>query len=265
MQHTSHITQSTPAVPQWDDARPRRARGGSTPSRLFDEWDALVRRPSAIRRAASWGLTARYPADLDEVLAAVGFGGDPFDSDADARLHHLVTFAAHDDLAARIVLQRILPGLLARARRRGRIEPGGRSKCFDEIVAAAWLVIRTYPVDRRPARVAANLLRDAEYQAFVRERRLRWATAETLCNEGLPEQVSDADPCRLVVDDPRRRLDEVVRRAHDAGVPMRDLELIVTLARGVGPAEIAQREGVTDRAVRMRRSVAIGRVRAAIA
>ena len=44
---------------------------------------------------------------------------------------------------------------------------------FEELAAAAWLVVRTYPCERRGQRVAANLLHDVEYQVCVRPFRLR--------------------------------------------------------------------------------------------
>ena len=67
----------------------------------------------------------------------------------------LMVAARDDALAARIVLQRILPALAGLARR-GAGTWADRQDLLDELVANAWLRIRSYPVERRPHRVAAN-------------------------------------------------------------------------------------------------------------
>src|SRR5688500_695097 len=84
-------------------------------SRLGREWARLSRRIALVERVRSWHLTERRFDTLDEFLAIAGHRRA--DSvEADAVLRGLVAIAAADRLAGRIVLQRILPGLLAVAR-----------------------------------------------------------------------------------------------------------------------------------------------------
>ena len=63
-------------------------------------------------------------------------------------LLRLVELAREDDLAARIVIQRLLPGLLSTARRRrpGRDIDGA----LEELIGATWLAIEGCRTDRRP-------------------------------------------------------------------------------------------------------------------
>ncbi|MEO6156098.1 MAG: hypothetical protein ABIQ39_00550, partial [Ilumatobacteraceae bacterium] len=99
--------------------------------------------------------------------------GDPVLGDAvpgDTVLGQLVEFARTDPLAGRVVLQRLLPGLSAIARRRGT-HMREHLEAFDELLSAAWSVISNFPVERRRHHVAASLLRDCEYHAFRRDHR----------------------------------------------------------------------------------------------
>jgi hypothetical protein len=78
--------------------------------------------------------------------------------EADAVLLPLVRVAAEDPLAGRVVLQLLLPGVVRLA---GRIRWLFGEDAGPAAVAATWERIRTYPVDRRPCAVAANVLLDA--------------------------------------------------------------------------------------------------------
>ena len=140
-------------------------------TRLWLEWDEIGGRRRTVHRASNWPLPGGPVRHLDEVLARAGYGQDPKSEPCDEYLSQLAAIAKTDDLACRIVIQRILPGLIATALRRGRIVDGGAPTALDELLSAAWVVIRNYPIDRRPRRVAANLLRDIEYLAFVRDTR----------------------------------------------------------------------------------------------
>ena len=67
--------------------------------------------------------------------------------------------ARADPLAARLVLQALLPGLKALA---GRLllEADERDEVWSALLAHCWERIRSYPLERRPARIAANTLLD---------------------------------------------------------------------------------------------------------
>jgi DNA-directed RNA polymerase specialized sigma24 family protein len=84
---------------------------------------------------------ATNPDRKDEILAA------------------LVRTAARDPLAGRLLIEALLPGLKVIARRliaQGR----DREEVWAAVLAHAWIRIQTYPLSRRPRRIAANILLD---------------------------------------------------------------------------------------------------------
>jgi DNA-directed RNA polymerase specialized sigma24 family protein len=150
----------------------------STPARLDAEWvrlcadRAIARR---LRRRPLAGCTS-----LADLLAAAGGGPRPAADldDADVVVSTLMRdVAAGDGLAARVVLQRLLPGLVATATRRTRSHPWDRQPLLDDLVAEAWETILRYPIERRPRRVVGNLCRDIEYRCCVAEGRRRSSTS----------------------------------------------------------------------------------------
>ena len=140
---------------------------------LQSEWRRLSYCPHALERVNSWKLTTRTLWSLDEVLRLSGFQGAKCDPVADQVLATIVRRAATDDLAARIVLQRVLPPMLSIARRRGFGHGTTFDSAFGLVLSHAWEIIRTYPIVRRPRKIAANIVRDIEYFAFVRGQRNR--------------------------------------------------------------------------------------------
>lgn len=94
----------------------------SGPVRQFiDEWARLSHRPSVLRRVNAWDFLPRPVEDLDDLLTVCGFGMPYDDVAGDLVLWHMTRLAAHDDLAARVCLHRIMPAVMSVARRRGRI------------------------------------------------------------------------------------------------------------------------------------------------
>ena len=140
---------------------------------LQKEWDRLRHCPRSLRTVNSWGLADRPFHNLDEVLKAAGYLGARCDTSADWVLADIVRRAATDQLAARIVLQRVFPPMLAIGRRRGKMHRTGFDDAFSLVLSHGWEIIRTYPIDRRPTKIAANIVRDIEYFAFVRRERRR--------------------------------------------------------------------------------------------
>jgi hypothetical protein len=107
-------------------------------ARTLDEVERYVRNAS--------------PPDADQVLLALirrVVDGQPPDQRATALL------------AARVLLQLLLPGTRKLARRWWAL--GDREERAAAAVAAVYHHIRTYPLARRPGRVAANVLMDASY------------------------------------------------------------------------------------------------------
>jgi DNA-binding CsgD family transcriptional regulator len=222
-------------------------------SQLRREWQRMRRRPDLLAAVRSWGLVedAHEVHDLEDVLTLAGYQCAPSARTEDV-LRRLVERAVVDELAARIVLQRILPGLLAVVRRRS---PAGRvSGVLEELVGAAWITIRTYDVRRRPACLAAALICGAEHQAFRRPLRSR-ASLEV-----------PVDPRRVAP--PARRhesaadeLAEVLRWARLQGLSADDAEFVRRIVSAESPQELAAQLGVTTRTVRNRRDRVTYRLR----
>ncbi|HRA83428.1 MAG TPA: LuxR C-terminal-related transcriptional regulator [Ilumatobacteraceae bacterium] len=257
----------TPRLPQTDN-RPLLAR-------LEREWQALNMRPAVLRRAQGWGVAAPF-GSLDQLLAAAGYwpsrqarlvvAGAPAAGtsatgptrpgcSANEVLAQLVRAARTDDVAARVVLQRVLPGVVARARRWGSHRTGGSADAFDELLSVTWTVIREFPVERRPLHVAANLLRDSEYRAFERANR-RLLVHELTAPHLLDGPVLTGDAL-----DATAELAEVVAAA--GMLTERELQLIELLARGCSAAEAAVALRVSERTIRNHRDVLVHRLRAA--
>lgn len=92
---------------------------------------------------------------LDDLLARTARGADP--TDADALLRALLGRAQSDEVAARTVLQALVPGLVNVARRVGARESPDLQA---EVVAVAWTLIRCGRWDERRGSIASHLLLD---------------------------------------------------------------------------------------------------------
>lgn len=233
----------------------------SGPARLIiDEWNRLAHQPSVLRRVNSWEFLPRPAEDLDDLLTMCGFNRAVDDSDADHVLWNVVRLATEDELAAQVALHRIMPALMSIARRRGRIVKGGMQMAMSETISAAWIVIRTYPWQRRLNKVAANLVRDTEYHAFVRPHRLK-RVSETAVSDDVLGYLSGA---RTVAEDDLE-LDDVLCEAEQLGVAAEHIELLRALASGRHGHEIAAERGLSARTIRNHRRAAIDAVREALA
>jgi DNA-directed RNA polymerase specialized sigma24 family protein len=227
----------------------------STVRTLVQEWSALSIAPSTLRRVNGWGLPGKRVANLDEVLIRAGFGLEATNSVGDQYLFKLVIRAANDELATRIVLQRLLPPLISIAARRGKLARGGFDEALTDTVAQAWIQIRTYPIDKRPIKIASNLVRDSEYFAFVRDsRRKQLAVAwggDVIDMIPTPETQVNAE-------------DEVANLLTEASkwnLGPRSLSVLQQLADGKSFRSIADDAGVNIRTVHSWRSTAISELR----
>lgn len=234
-------------------------------SRLEREWVALRGRPSVLRRAAGWGLGITF-CSLDDIVVASGYCASSAQRDvvpgrdtaaaalaANEVLRRLLLAARTDDLAGRVVLQRLVPGLAGRAYRWGERRDGGSADAFDELVSALWTVIRDFPVERRPHHLAANLLRDSEYRVFVRASRRR------LVHELTDPHLFDLPIPAPEVVEPADELAEVIAGAR----ALTDDErlLVELLAQGRSPKEVASALHISERTVRNHRDVVVHRLR----
>lgn len=230
--------------------------------RLQHDWDHIKRSRAAVQHARRWCLstssvaTHRPLESLDDVLAWAGYGcRDERGGGDDQILGQLVKLAQSDKLAARVVLQRLLPGISSMARRRAsRDRP--RHEVLDELVAFAWTVICTYPVDRKHTYVAAGLLREIEYQSFTRPHR-RLTTFVPL-----PLHTFDDRPAPTTTVAAADELRDLLDLAISVGVDPNDIELARRLGRGETTRDIAHSSKVTDRTVRNHRDAVTYRLRA---
>lgn len=211
-------------------------------ARLDREWRALRRDPAAVARAAAWRVTDERFGDLDELLTLAGYRTAHTPA-GNAVLLRLVALSRRDELAARVVLQRILPGLLAVVRRRRRNGEGP----FEELLGAAWLAIRSCRPERGYDQVAAHLVRDAAYRAFTAPTRRLSATEISVDPHTLDETpaVRHIGPCE--------ELATLLEDARACGVEEPDLELMRDLIDVGSPGRLAALRKVTPRTVRNQR------------
>jgi hypothetical protein len=228
-------------------------RHRSLSARLDREWEQLRHRPAVLARARSWQVTPEPFASLDELLRLAGFRTAPSDA-ADEVLRRLVAIAAVEPLAARIVLQRLLPGLLAIVRREQLRDRW--FDAFDLLAAEAWLAIVSYRVDRRPTDVAARLLNDARHRAFTTPRRKRQRSREDLVP---PAQLDVPRPALPGSD--FEELMIVLRSARHGGLADHDLVAVRDYLADETPERIAAERGVTPRTLRNHRRHSIARIR----
>ena len=226
---------------------------------LIDEWDSLARKRTTVGTINNWGIFGHEIEQLDDVLVALGFGGAADDSDSDHLLWHMVVLAEHDLLAARIVLHRVMPALLAVAKRRSGIVAGGIDQALGDIIAAAWVIIRTFPHGRRPVKIAANIALDSEYHAFVRDARLRRVVEVAVSPDMFGATRENAQ--RLVTD---AELAAVLDEALSRGVPAEMVDLLRKFGLGNNSDSIAIETGWSPRTIRNHRRAALDAVREAL-
>lgn len=205
------------------------------------EWERLRARPDALGRAAGWHLVTVPLTDLDQIVERAS-APRPQEVQEDV-LHRLVRHAREDDLAARVLLQRLLPDLVLLHRQRGwqRWHDVG----FGDLLATGWTVIRTYNPDRRPARLAKSLVSDVEYREYQAERRR--------IGHGRPSDPRVFDELVAAAhSDPTVELAELIGDPR-AGLDDDDRDLVRRLLSGRMANDIARELDITPRTLRNRR------------
>lgn len=171
------------------------------------------------------------------------FDADP--DSKDAALAALLRRAQTDPSAGRLILQALLPGLKHLAARLIR-DRRAREEVWSTLLAAVWERIYSYPLLRRPQRIAANLLLDTRL-ALRQERELgrKWSACQVAL-EDLP-----LPPPRLLP----FGLERPLRRAVDAGaISAEEAELIAqTRIDGTPLVDLCAAEQVPYDALRVRR------------
>lgn len=219
--------------------------------------DTLERTPMVKRRRfAGWArrepvLAGRDPARLVAVLH--DRAGDP--GHRDRLLAALLRLSPTDGDAGVLLVICLLPGVKARLRRYGRGLEAGEAASM--MVDALWERIARYPLDRRPARIAANLLDDtlADFIA-VRDRQRAWTNHTTPVGITIENRHADTDGSGSAV--------VVFHDAQRAGVvSAAEVTLIdVTRLVGVPVPVVARHLGVSTAAAHKRRQRAEARFRA---
>jgi hypothetical protein len=217
---------------------------------LDHDWEALSATRTARAQLRLWAKVptlAAFP-HLDALIARVRRGAaDP--EGTDQILAALAARAPGDDLAARTLLQALLPGLRNVAKRlgHGRVDDDLEADVLAEAVAR----IRTYPIERRPRYIAANITWDV----FGKLTRQCSRPNPTIAIDASVAETQDpsVEVCTLVTD----ALDEGKLRAADA-------RLLLDIAVGTDTIRTrAQREGITYDAMNERWRRARNRLRLA--
>jgi hypothetical protein len=230
--------------------------------RLDADWQHTATARGTIRTIRSWAahVPTAETARFDQLTNAQELIDATQRSDGDAGnslLLLLVELARHEALAGRIVVQRLLPGLISAAAKYRFLSVAGDP--VEEAVGTAWIAIRNYDTTRRTRHVAAGLISDAIYLAFRRDAR-RQVPAETSTEPRLLGERVACPPSPALVE-----LADIVRTARLAGVATHDLDLIRALVCTGSPGAVARQQCVTPRTIRNRRDRAIRRLQHAVA
>jgi hypothetical protein len=175
---------------------------------------------------------------------------------ADAVLVALAARAVEGDgLAARVLLQLLMPGVRRLARTWWAL--GDADERAAAAVAAVYDRIRRYPLARRPRRIAANVLMDAG--SDLRRAAAQHSRPRSWCQDtnfgGENDGWAVAEPIAVESVHPAVELAEVLAEAVRGGlVSAADAELIAaSRIAGVPLADIAERRGAKLRTLQWRR------------
>jgi hypothetical protein len=208
---------------------------------LDHEWKTTTRDDKARQRLASWAAAEPDLAGFACPRALVDHIRQPGHPEhSDRLLATLTRVAATDPAAARVALQALIPGLRRVATSLRTLDDPADIDAA--VVAHAFERIRTYPLDTRPAHIAANIVRD------TRKRVLRAHTTPrhevlTDVREQAPQPCAGEELLRLVH-----------QAVHDGRVGADGAWLIIrTRVHGDTLDNLATTLGQTFEAVRKRR------------
>jgi DNA-directed RNA polymerase specialized sigma24 family protein len=222
---------------------------------LEAEWRGLVRGELGARFRA-WAREDPALAGFsspDNLLAFLHRRGLP--EAKDRGLLALLVRAPREQLAGRVVLQAMLPGLKGLSARLGRAVVSFE-ELWQILFACLWERIVSYPVERRPNRVASNLLLDTMKRTLAELKQEAKALGQL---SDLPlDELDDLFGASAESDgeaDGRVDVEAVLKRAVAAGAVSGDeAELILaTEVDGVPLAAVGEQLGVSYNAVKIRR------------
>jgi hypothetical protein len=220
-------------------------------SDLDDDWRILVASRAAQQALDRWTDDPILAAGrhLDELLARTARHADR--DEADAVLRALLRRSSHDELAARTVLQALVPGLVRIARKIGAQHDSEQAA---EVVAVAWTKIRCGDWSKRRGLVAGHLLLDVFHVVWRTPRRPELAVAPGRFGR----LVQEDEPVASTRPTGRDVLEDVARTGR---VEPEQLCLIRDAVVDQVPLSLAaRRAGITAKAMTRRRDRARARV-----
>lgn len=216
-------------------------------ARLERDWQRELAGPVLADHLQKWRACEPALRPFPSPVALLGYlrRSTPGERE-DAVLLALMRSARHDQLAARFVLQAMMPAL-KRLSARILVDAETQAEMWSTLLFCVWERIRRYPVERRPRRVAANLRLDALHDVVLAH---HTAVAERKIHKPYPP---------MLLPSPRREtgdVDGLLARAVRAGALCEsEAELIAaTRIDGESLVSLAARTGVPYDALRMRRA-----------
>lgn len=140
---------------------------------LDRDWMRELDSPALRRRFEAWRAAEPALTRFRDTRAVMHFLRQRSSADKDAVLAALLARARLEPIAGRVVLEAIVPGLKTLARRLLADRRCERDEMWSALMASAWEHICTYPLERRPRKIAANLLLDSLHDTIAALRRSR--------------------------------------------------------------------------------------------
>jgi hypothetical protein len=134
---------------------------------LDREWERIADSVAGRRATRRWGSDESLfdgVRSLGALVERINERGHVEQSDA--ILLVLLRHATEDDLAARTVLQAMMPAVKNLTAKFSTCGAWSPEETAAVVVAAMWERIRSYPVDRRPRKVSANLTLDTRQRVW---------------------------------------------------------------------------------------------------
>ena len=218
---------------------------------LDDDWRILVTSRAGQHALDRWAddPVLAGTSSLDELLARTARHADG--DDADAVLRALLRRAPDDDLAARAVLQALVPGLVRIAR---KVDAQRNSERAAEVVAVAWTKIRCCDWSQRRGSIAGHLLLDVFHVVWRTPQRPELAVAP----DRFRRLVQMDEPAHSTLPTGREVLEIAARSGR---VEPQQLRLIRDAVLDQVPVSLAaQQAGISAKAMTRRRDRARARV-----
>jgi len=214
---------------------------------LESDWRQALHSPLLRIRFGVWRAAEPALSRFVDAAALVRFMRAPgARAEKDAVLCALLRWARLEPIGSRVVLEAIRPGLLNLSARIMR-DAREREELWSVMFAAVWEGIRRYPLERRPRRVAANLLLDTLHLTLDElGRESAWRTV------ALGNLDSDRRPAPEEVDGD---VDGLVGDAVRACAISPDEAEVILSSRidGVDLADLARSAGISYNTMKLRR------------